>query len=75
MLQKSSIKTYQLVFCKQKKGTGLTSLLVNYWEINQITSKCQIDFLDKTYQKVLKVSITIKFYVFKLAWVPDFVLN
>ena len=32
-----------------RKATGFESLQVNYWEINQVTSKCQKDFLDKTF--------------------------
>ena len=30
------------------KATGINSLWVNFWEINQVTPKCQIDFFDKT---------------------------
>ena len=33
---------------KKRKDTGLESLRVNCWEIDQVTSKCQRDFLDKT---------------------------
>ena len=42
---------------------------VNCWEINQVTSKCQIDFLNKASKKgstTEKVNITIKFYIFEI---------
>ena len=44
------------------------SLRLNNWEINQATSKCQIDFWLKLAKKtkIEKVSITIKFCIFKL---------
>ena len=31
-----------------RKATGFKSLRINCWEINQVTSKCQISFLNKT---------------------------
>ena len=34
------------------KATGFKSLRLNYWEINQATSKCQIDFWTKIAKKV-----------------------
>ena len=37
-----------------KKVTGFKSLRINYWEINQLTSKYQMNFLGKTYKKVHK---------------------
>ena len=52
-----------------RKATGFNSLWVNYWEINQVTSKFQSDFFGKTYikrYKIVKVNITITFYTFKL---------
>ena len=57
------------------KATGFKSLRVNYREINQVTSKCQMDFLDTTCKKGLKLNIAIEFYVFKMVWVPNFRLN
>ena len=33
------------------KATGFKSLLVNYREINQVTSKCQMDFFGHNLQK------------------------
>ena len=30
------------------------SLRVNFWEISQVTSTCQIDFFDKTSKKIPK---------------------
>ena len=35
-------------FFKNKKIHWLQVSTVNYWEINHITSKCQMDFLEKT---------------------------
>ena len=29
------------LYGKTRKATGFMSLRVNYWEINQVTSKCQ----------------------------------
>ena len=37
---------------KTRKATGFKSLRLNYWEINQATSKCQIDFWGKLAKKV-----------------------
>ena len=34
-----------------KKATGFKSLRINYWEINQLTSKYQMNFLGKTCKK------------------------
>ena len=51
------------------KVTGLKSLRLNYREINQITSKCQMDFFDKTCKnrsKPEKVNITIEFYIYEI---------
>ena len=38
---------------KTKKPTGLKSLQLNFWEINQVTSKCQIDFCTKLSKEIL----------------------
>ena len=35
----------------QEKAIVFKSLRINYWEINQVTSKCQIDILDETSKK------------------------
>ena len=54
---------------RTRQATGFKSLRVNCWEINQVTSKCQIDFLEKTCKgksKTEKVNITIGFYIFKI---------
>ena len=48
-----------------RKAPGLKSLRLNYWEINQATLTCQIDFW-KEMSKIEKVNITIKFFVLKL---------
>ena len=48
-----------------RKATGLKSLQINYWVINQEVSKCQMGILDKTFKKKSKTekkNITIKFY-------------
>ena len=48
------------------------------WEINQVTSKCQMDFLDNTCEKGLKQkkrNITIEFHIFKLVRVPNLSFN
>ena len=34
-----------------RKATDVKSLRINCWEINQVTSKCQIDILNKTCKK------------------------
>ena len=39
---------------KTRKAPGFKSLRVNCWEANQVTSKSQMDFLDKTCEKGLK---------------------
>ena len=37
------------------------------WEINQVTSKCQTDFLGKSCkERSKKVNITIGFYIFEI---------
>ena len=59
-------------FClisETRKSTGFNSLRINYWEINQVTSKCQMDFLDKTFKKRSKTekkNINIEFYIFEI---------
>ena len=40
-----------------RKGTGFKSLQVNCCKINQVSSKCQLDFLDKTCKKGPKQKI------------------
>ena len=37
-----------------RKATDFKSPRINCWEINQVTSKCQMDFLEKTRKKGLK---------------------
>ena len=39
---------------RTSKATGVRSLQLNYWEIKQATSKCQIDFWTKAAKKSLK---------------------
>ena len=49
--------TAEQIFYRRKltrKATGFKALRINYCEINEITSKCQTDFLDKTCKKCLK---------------------
>ena len=43
------------VFMITRKATGFKCLRVNYCEINQVTSKCQVDFLNKTRKKRTKI--------------------
>ena len=52
----SKEKTFAIVVFKKKtrKATGFKSLRVNLWKINQVTSKCKMDFLGKTCRKGLK---------------------
>ena len=60
---------YFLFKTQTRKATGFKSLRGNYWEINQVTSKWQINISDKICKKgskTVKVSITIEFYIFKL---------
>ena len=48
------------------------------WNINQVTSKYQIDILDNTCKKKSKIekkNITIEFYTIKLVWVSNFSFN
>ena len=61
-----------------RKATGLTSLLVNSREINQVTPKCQMCFIDKFYKKRSKaeqVNITVELYIFRIVLVSNFSLN
>ena len=51
----------QASYFRTRKATGFKSLRLNYWEINQATSKCQIDFWTKLAKKV-----TVKFCILKL---------
>ena len=39
---------------KTRKASGIKFLRVNCWEINHVTSKCLIDFSDKTCKKKKK---------------------
>ena len=50
-----------------RKATGFKSLQVNCCEINLVTSKCQMNFLNKTCKKRFKteVTITIEFHIFE----------
>ena len=41
-----------LFLIKTRKATGFKSLRLKYWEINQATPKCQIDFWTKLAKKV-----------------------
>ena len=52
--------------------------LLTCWEINQVTSEYQMEFLDNTCRKGLKQTkknITIEFYIFKLVWVANVSFN
>ena len=47
-----------------KKDTGFKSLQINCWEINQIISKCKMDFFGQNLQKRSKTEkkiVTIEF--------------
>ena len=49
-----------------RKATGLKSLRINCWEINQEASKCQMGISGKTFKKRPKTdqkNITIEFYL------------
>ena len=63
-------KIYLNMFYKEtRKVTGFRFLWVSCWEINQVTSKCQKDVLDKTCwkrSKTEKVIIAIEFYIFEI---------
>ena len=53
---------------KPYKKTGFKSLRVNYWVINQVTLKCQMNFLEKTFRlKLEKVNTIIEFCILELA--------
>ena len=52
---KASLKQ-MFSFLKKVKATGFKSLRINYWEIIQITSKCQMDFLVKTCRSKMEKS-------------------
>ena len=41
-----------------KKATGFKCLGLKYWEINQATPKCQIDFWEYQY-KILDIQISV----------------
>ena len=61
---------------ENRTATGFKSVRVNYWEINQVTSECQMDVLDKTCrQKTKKVNTTIEFFILELVQEPNFCLN
>ena len=61
---------------ENRTATGFKSVRVNYWEINQVTSECQMDVLDKTCrQKTKKVNPTIEFFILELVQEPNFCLN
>ena len=47
------------IILKTRKVTGLKFLRVNCWEINQVTSKCLMDFLEKIAKKVSSKNIYI----------------
>ena len=52
------------------------SLRANYWKINDITSKSQMDFWTKLAGwKKKKVNTTIEFCIFELVKKPNFILN
>ena len=50
------------------KATGFKSLRLKYWEINQVTPKCQIDFWTKLAKKIQIEKVNIKFCIFKLVY-------
>ena len=61
-----------------RKASGFKSLRLNFWDINQATSKCQSDFWTKLAKesKIEKMNITIKFCIFKLVYLgTKFCLN
>ena len=62
-----SFKAQMSKLIYNKKATGFKSLRINYWKINQVTLKCQTDFLYKTCKRGLtqKKNITIEFYIFE----------
>ena len=45
-------ENFQLLI-ETRKATSFTSLQVKYKEVNQVPSKCQMNFSDKTCKKVL----------------------
>ena len=52
-----------------RKDTWFKSLRVNCWDIKEVTSKCQVNFLQKTFKqrsKTGKVNIAIEFYIFEI---------
>ena len=55
-------------FIITRKATDFKSLRVNCWEINMVTSKCQMDFWTNLQKmsKIEKSKITIKFYIFQI---------
>ena len=51
-------------FLKQtRKATDMKSLRINYWEINQVTPKCQ---MSRKRSKTEKKNITIEFNIFEI---------
>ena len=69
-----------MIHIKEKKCllVNIIVKLIACWDINQVTSKCHMDFLDNTCKKTSKAekkNITIEFYIFKLACVPNFSFN
>ena len=66
------------IYIETRKATGFKPLRVNYREINQRTSKFQIDFwtkLAKIRSKTEKVNTTIESCIFELVWVSNFSWN
>ena len=55
-------ETFQLL-TETRKVTVFKSLRVNYWEINQLTSKCQMELLEKISRKV---NISLEFSIFEI---------
>ena len=61
---------------ENRTATGFKSVRVNYWEINQVTSECQMDVLDKTCrQKTKKVNATIEFFILELVLLKMFLFQ
>ena len=53
-MEQSNNKECKQRYHKTRKATAFKSLRLDYWEINQATSKCQIDFRTKLAKRVKK---------------------
>ena len=58
----AGFEIFQLL-TETRKATGFKSLRVNYWKINQLTSKCQMELLEKISRKV---NINLEFSIFEI---------